>query len=267
MNLKDLLKGELSEDEISLLKRSFDQIGSIAQLEIPPELENKEKIIAEKVLSHFRNIKTVVKKATKTEGPYRIRKVEVLAGENTTETIHKENGILLKLDLNKVFYTPRLSGERLRVLSLVKKGDLVADLFCGVGPYSILIAKKSECSKVVANDLNPDAYNFLIENIRLNKVKNVEPYNKDARDFFGLNADLVILNIPKYSEDFLEVGFNNCKVGGIIVYYTFATEEEIKDKIAEIERDNPGKIINYRKCGDIAPRIYRWALDIKRLEE
>ncbi len=267
MNLKELLKGDLSEKEIGLLKRSFDQIGSIAQLEIPPELESKEKIIASKVLSHFKNIKTVVKKATKTEGPFRIRKVEVLAGEKTTETVHKENGIVLKLDLNKVFYTPRLSGERLRVLGLVKEGDIVADLFCGVGPYSILIAKKSKCSKVIANDLNPDAYNFLLENIKLNKVNNIEPYNKDAREFSGLNADIVILNIPKYSEDFLDVGFNNCKVGGIIVYYTFATEEEIKDKIAEIERNNPGKVVRYRKCGDIGPRVYRWALDIERLGE
>jgi tRNA (guanine37-N1)-methyltransferase len=112
MNLKELLKDDLSKEELSLLKRSFDQIGSIAQLEIPKELIPKEKIIAQKILDSYKNIKTIVKKDDITIGEYRIRPVKILAGENTTGTLHKENGIYMNLDLNKVFFTPRWSGER-----------------------------------------------------------------------------------------------------------------------------------------------------------
>ena len=96
--LKDLLKKDLSKKEMRFLKKSFDQIGSIAQLEIPEELEHKERMIAKKVLEHYKNIKTVVKKASKTKGEFRIRKVKWFAGEKTTKTMHKENGIILKLD-------------------------------------------------------------------------------------------------------------------------------------------------------------------------
>lgn len=266
MNLKELMRKELSKEELKLLKRSFDIIGSIAQIEIPIELENKEKLIAKKLLEHYKNILTVVKKTDITSGEYRIRPVKILAGEKTAQTIHKENGIFLKLDLNKVFFTPRLSGERLRILSLIQKNDFVADLFCGVGPYAILIAKFSGAKKVLANDLNTDAYNYLLENAKKNKVENIlECSNKDARDFHGLNADKLIMNIPKFSESFLKCAFENCKIGGIIFYYCFAKEDELKERIKEIKQAGKCRILKKIKCGDIGPGTYRWCIDFKKL--
>ncbi|MDD4353824.1 MAG: class I SAM-dependent methyltransferase family protein [Candidatus Nanoarchaeia archaeon] len=266
MNLKELMKGELNENEILLLKRSFDQIGTIAQLEIPKELESKEKLIAEKILKTYKNISTVVKKEDITLGEYRIRPVKILAGKDTTITIHKENGIFMNLDLNKVFFTPRLSGERLRVLALIKKNDFVADLFCGVGPYSILIVKFSKAKKVLANDLNPDAYKYLLDNVKKNKViDKIECFNKDARDFHKLNADKVIMNIPKFSESFLKMAFDNCRIGGRVFYYCFAKEDELKDRVKEIKQAGNCRILKKTKCGDIGPSTYRWCIDFKKL--
>jgi len=265
MTLKDLLRNDLSASELGLLKRSFDQIGSIAQLEIPDELKGREKIIARKVLDNFKNVETVVKKDSKTLGEYRIRSVKFLAGERTTETIHKENGIRLKLDLNKVFFTPRLSNERLRVLNTVKKGDVVADLFCGVGPYAVLIAKFSKCRKVVANDLNKDAYDYLVENVKLNKVGGgVEAFNKDAREF-NIKADKLIMNIPKFSSSFLDVAFRNVKKNGRVYYYTFASSDELPLKIREIKANGKCRILSKTKCGDISPGVFRWCVDFKKL--
>jgi len=266
MNLKELMKNELTIEELKLLKRSFDQIGQIAQLEIPKELENKEKIIAEKILLSYKNIKTVVKKEDITLGEYRIRPVKILAGENTTITLHKENGIYLKLDLNKAFFTPRLSGERLRVLKLIKKNDFVADLFCGVGPYAILIAKFSAAKKVLANDLNPDAYAYLLLNAKKNKVaEKMELSNIDARDYHGLKADKVIMNIPKFSESFLKCAFDNCKKGGRVFYYCFARDDELKERVKEIKDAGNCRILKKTKCGDIGPGTYRWCIDFKKL--
>jgi tRNA (guanine37-N1)-methyltransferase len=180
--------------------------------------------------------------------------------------LHKENGIYLSLDLNKVFFTPRLSGERLRVLSLVKKGDFVADLFCGVGPYAILIAKFSKAKKVLANDLNPDAHEYLAVNAKKNKVgPNIELSNKDARDYHKLNADKVIMNIPKFSESFLKCAFDNCKVGGRVFYYCFARDDELKDRINEIKEAGSCRILKKTKCGDIGPGTYRWCIDFKKI--
>lgn len=266
MNLKELMKNDLSIEELNFLKRSFDQIGTIAQLEMPKELESKEKLIAEKIVETYKNIKTVVKKEDITLGEYRIRPVKILAGENTTITMHKENGIFMNLDLNKVFFTPRLSGERLRVLALIKKNDFVADLFCGVGPYAVLIAKFSKAKKVLANDLNPDAYKYLIDNAKKNKIiDEIECHNEDARNFHKLNADKVIMNIPKFSESFLKCAFDNCKIGGIVFYYCFASTQELKDRIKEIKKAGKARILKKTKCGDIGPSTYRWCIDFKKL--
>jgi len=266
MNLKELMKDELSAEELGLLKRSFDQIGTIAQLEIPDELKGKEDIIAQKIIATYKNIKTVVKKEDITLGEYRIRPVKILAGDKTTITLHKENGIFLNLDLNKVFFTPRLSGERLRVLKLIKRNDFVADLFCGVGPYAILIAKYSKAKKVLANDLNPDAYNYLLENAKKNKVLDrMECFNKDAKDFHKLNADIVIMNIPKFSESFLKVAFDNSKKGGRVFYYCFASDDELKDRVKEIKAAGNARILKKTRCGDIGPGTYRWCIDFKKL--
>ncbi|MDD5499736.1 MAG: methyltransferase [Candidatus Nanoarchaeia archaeon] len=266
MNLKELMKNELNEKELLLLKRSFDQIGSLAQIEIPKELIGKEKVIAKKILETYKNINTVVKKDDITLGEYRIRPVKILAGEKTTIALHKENGIFLNLDLNKVFFTPRLSNERLRVLGLIRKNDFVADLFCGVGPYAILIAKFSKARKVLANDLNPDAYKYLLENVKKNKVeKKIECFNKDANDFKRLSADKVIMNIPKFSESFLKTAFNNCKKGGRVFYYCFARDEELKERINEIKKAGDCRFLKKVKCGDIGPGAYRWCIDFKKL--
>ncbi len=266
MNLKELLKPKLTKEEFKHLRRSFDQIGTIAQLEIPEELEHKERMIAQEVLHHYKNINTVVKKAGVTQGEHRIRPVKVLAGEDTTETIHKENGINMKLDLNKVFFTPRLSNERLRILEQVKKDEIVADLFCGVGPYSILIAKHSPCKKVIMNDINPDAVKYLKENLEMNKIpeEKYEVHNKDAKKF-NLKTHRVIMNIPEFSEDFIQTGFKNTRKNGIIHYYTFGTIKELEEIKEKIKEHAPCRIINTAQCGDIGVRIYRWCLDIKVL--
>jgi tRNA (guanine37-N1)-methyltransferase len=149
---------------------------------------------------------------------------------------------------------------------LIKKGDFVADLFCGVGPYAILIAKFSQAKKVLANDLNPDAYAYLLINAKKNKVESrMELSNKDARDYHKLNADKVIMNIPKFSESFLKCAFDNCKIGGRVFYYCFARDNELKYRIKEIKAAGKCRILKKTKCGDIGPGAFRWCIDFKKL--
>jgi tRNA (guanine37-N1)-methyltransferase len=115
--------------------------------------------------------------------------------ERTTETIHKENGIRLKIDINKAYFSPRLQTERQRVIEQVKPGETVIDMFCGVGPYSIAIAKKAR--EVYAIDHNPAAIKLLKENIKLNKVTNVKALKGDALELIKTlpKADRIIMNL------------------------------------------------------------------------
>ena len=66
---------------------------------------------------------------------------------------------------------------------LLKKGDVLYDVFAGVGPFAIPAAKKGV--EVFANDLNPHSYSALVNNVKLNKVKaeRLCAYNMDGREF------------------------------------------------------------------------------------
>ncbi len=269
-NLKEALTGKLTQKELSTLKRSFDVIGEIAVLLIPPELEKKEKEIANAILKVHRNVKTVCKRKGKVEGEYRVRPVQFIAGEKKTETIAKENKHTYSLDIAKVFYTPRLARERERIIAKVKKNEIVVDMFAGVGPFAIPIAKK--CRKVYAIDLNPDAYRYLVRNIETNKAKNAIAILGDAKDIEELvpeKADRVIMNLPKQAFGFLKKAKEIIKKGGTIHYHCFGQEDEFEEIAGKI-REEIGKdirITGKRKVRQTSPREYNWAIDIKILNK
>jgi len=144
-----------------LLPSSFDVIGDIAIIELPEELMPHGKAIGEAILRAHRHIKAVFAKGSRIEGEYRVRELVHLAGEKRTETPHRENGVRLKLDVARVYFSPRLATERMRVFEKTRPGEVVFDMFAGVGPYSILLARKA--GPVFACDINPWAIRYLEE--------------------------------------------------------------------------------------------------------
>ncbi|AEC50926.1 hypothetical protein PNA2_0007 [Pyrococcus sp. NA2] len=246
------------------LPTSFDVIGNIAIIEIPDVLKEYSREIGEAIIKVHKNVKAVYMKGGKVEGEYRVRSFIHIAGEKITETIHRENGIRLKLDITKVYFSPRLATERMRIFRMAKEGEVVFDMFAGIGPFSILLAKKVRL--VFASDLNPWAIRYLEENMRLNKVKNVIPILSDAKRIC-IKADRIIMNLPKYSHLFLEHAMKCVKNGGVIHYYGFGPEN---DPYAEhitriIEVGNKlglkVKILGKRIIRNYAPRQYNIAID------
>jgi len=234
----ELLENELPSHLLASLPRAMDLVGDIAIIEIPLELDAHKRVIGETVLKTHKNAQTVLAKAGAISGTYRLREFSVIAGEPKTKTVHKEHGCKYYVDLAKVYFSPRLSHEHNRVASFVKDGETVVDLFAGVGPFSVLIAKTRENVKVYAIDANPYAIKFLKKNIRLNRVESqVYPILGDAKQvvkqrFSGI-ADRVIMNLPKKAMEFVDAA---CKVvkptGGIVHFYSFVdasnTLEDVK---------------------------------------
>ena len=186
----DLLKDKLGED-YSFMRHSFDVVGDIAILEIPRELEDKSKIIGEMFLETHKNIKTVVKKVGAHEGDFRIQKFEVIAGEKKFETTYVENGCRFMLDISKVYFSPRLSTERMRIAKQVKVGEEVLVMFSGYSPHPITILKHSHPRRVYAVELNPEAHKYALINRKLNHI----PDNK----LLLYNGDVVV-EVPKIVE-------------------------------------------------------------------
>ncbi len=238
--LEDALSGILSPSELDSLIGSFDLIGDIAIIEIPDALEPKEKEIGAALLSVHKTLKTVLKKLGPMEGEFRVRRVKPIAGEERTTTLYKESGVVMELDVAKVYFSVRLSHERTRIASLVKPGERILALFAGVGPFPLVIAKTHKDAEIVAIELNPDAVASMESNIARNKAKNVKPVLGDARAVVLARyrdwADRVLMPLPKGAHDFLDVAFAGAKDGATVHFYTFAgIKEPFKEAKAKAE--------------------------------
>ncbi|KAL8608692.1 hypothetical protein ACOMHN_002921 [Nucella lapillus] len=171
----------------------YSIIGHIAHLNLKPEVLDYKRLIGEVIIDKNSSVKTVVNKVNTIDNTYRNFQMELLAGEDNLVTRAKENGCMFEMDFSKVYWNPRLSTEHERVVKLLKAGDILYDVFAGVGPFAIPAAKRGVT--VLANDLNPHSYSALTSNITLNKVKadRLQSYNLDGREFIVkvLKPDLV----------------------------------------------------------------------------
>ena len=207
-SLRAILKGKLSEEEFEKLKTAHDTIGTIAILEIDEELRHKEKEIAEALLKSNKNIKTVLRKDAGHQGEFRTQKMKFLAGDDTKVTIHKENNVRLKLDVEKVYFSPRLSTERKRIYQEVKKGENILVMFSGCAPYPCVLSKNSSAKKILGIELNPEGHKYGVENIELNKLKNVKLICGDVKKEVPKlteKFDRILMPLPKDAELFLNV--------------------------------------------------------------
>ena len=271
--LGDALSEFLSPAEMESVIGSFDIIGDIAIIEIPDALESREAQIGESLLKVHKNLKTVLKKLSPMEGEFRVRKVKRIAGEDRTTTLYKESGVVMELDVAKVYFSVRLSNERKRISELVGGGERILALFAGVGPFPLIIAKKHPDAKIVAIELNPDAVAFMEKNIARSKARNVEAVLGDARavvmrDYRDF-ADRVLMPLPKGAQDFLDVAFAGAKDGAIIHFYTFAgikdpfNEAIAKAKSAARESNVAIEVDSQRIVRSYSPQTVQVVLDLR----
>jgi tRNA (guanine37-N1)-methyltransferase len=266
-NFSEILEEELTPEEIEEVKTSFDTIGDIVILEIPDNLEPKKNIIGKAALD-FTKRKSIYMKKSAVHGTIRIRDLELIAGEDNPITIHKEHGTRLKLNVKEVYFSPRLATERKRVSDSVNDGENILDMFCGIGPFPIVIARNNDVN-ITGVDINENAIKYFDENISLNKVKNVEAICGDAREIsksFKMKYDRIIMNLPGLAYDFLDVAMNLIEDGGIINYYEFSDGYEQGQKRlidAASKEDKNVEIINTRKVKSTSPGEWHVAIDAK----
>ena len=76
------------------------------------------------------------------EGDFRTRNLELIEGDEKTETEYRENGCRFIVDVEKAFFSPRLSTERERISNLVNDHDVIINMFGGVGMFHYLLPRK-----------------------------------------------------------------------------------------------------------------------------
>jgi len=275
LTIEGLLKGKLTAKQLGLIPRSQEIVGKIMILEVPEQLEKKEKLIAEAYLKINKNIETVVKKSKIHHGEFRLRGVKILAGKKSKETIHQENGIRIKLHLEKTYFSARSGHERLRIAQQVKKGEEVLVMFSGAGPYPLVIAKNSSAKKVYGIEINPLAHQYALESVKMNKLEDkIVIIQGDVRDILPSmkrKFDRIAMPLPKTGEQFLPLALKKIQKKGIIHLYDFLSEEEIAVQMEEIkniskQEKHKIKILRAVKCGQFSPHVYRICFDILRVK-
>lgn len=277
MSLKDKLEDRLEPFELELVPRSYDIVGDIAIIRLPEALEHRSKLIAETIMQADKHVKTVLRQVGPVSGDFRLRDFEFVSGERKTETAHKESGCIFKVDLKKCYFSPRLSYERMRIAKQVEPGELVVNMFAGVGCFSIIIAKHAKPQKVYSIDINPPAIDYHDKNVKLNKVGDVvEPIEGDAREateekFVGV-ADRVLMPLPEKAYEYLKWARLALKPeGGWIHYYGFEHAdrdedpmEKAKEKVNErmSQLSSRFEVSFARIVREVGPRWYQIVLDI-----
>ena len=271
--LKKALENILSDEDAKDLVSAFDQIGDIIIVRIPDSLISKKKIIGKALLEQVKTAKTVFHQSSPVEGDFRTRNLELIEGDEKTETEYRENGCRFIVDVEKAFFSPRLSTERERISDLVNDHDVVINMFGGIGMFSLLAAKKKSCT-VYNIDINPVASKLCEENIKLNKLKGkVISLNGDAtkiiKEQLQDKADRVLMLLPERSDEFLDTAISSLKKNGVIHYYSHIHAEKKQDapKLSEEHFLNINKIqadiLDSRVVRPVGPRFYQTVVDIK----
>jgi tRNA (guanine37-N1)-methyltransferase len=271
--LKEAVVGILSEKEVSEIYGAFDQIGDIIIIRIPDSLLSKKKIIGKTLLEKVKTAKSVFYQSSPVEGDFRIRNLELLAGEDKTETEYKEHGCRFRIDVQKAFFSPRLSTERERIANLINDGETVINMFGGVGMFSIIAAKKKKC--VVYNiDINPDAIELCRKSISLNKLKGqVESIVGDASQIIeeklADKGNRILMLLPERSDEFLDSAIKATKSSGIIHYYSHQHADKRQDA-TELSKQHflqvtpvKSEIIGGRMVRPVGPRYYQTVVDVR----
>ncbi len=240
MKLKDFLSERFPEVSKDLLPSRAKLLGEAALLRLRPELEDLKSELGEAVLEFYQPRAKAVYLVYGIEGVERKPVLELLAGEPVKEIVHREYGCVFKLDLTKLMFCLGNSFERLRVAGLTGEGEVVVDMFAGIGQFTIPITVLGEPAKVYAVEINPEAYRYLVENIELNKVeKKVQPILGDCRKVVEERlqriADRVIMGYFGGTIEALPAALKAIKPeGGIIHFHDLARRGREEDLVKEV---------------------------------
>ena len=210
-------------------------------------------------------VKRIVKLG-RINGPKREPDVEILVGDNT-ETIHRENHCFFKLDVAKIMWSKGNTTERKRMANLVEDGEIIVDMFAGIGYFSIPIAVHSNPAKIYSLEINPVSYGYLTENVILNKVEDIiEPILGDCREFAPKNfADRVLMGYIGNTHEYLDKAVEIVKPGGIIHYHESVPDnlkfERPPQRIIDAAKGRDVEILNKRIIKKYSPGVYHVVID------
>lgn len=270
MGLREKLARFLGIDPSSL-PGSIQFIGDVALVKLPSSLENRRREVGEAILELVPRVKTVCQ-LKGIRGEFRSPEIEVIAG-NGTETLHCENGVYFKIDVAKFMLSKGNHFERKRLTKLVTPGEVVVDMFAGIGYFALQIAKHTKASLVIAIEKNPEAYSYLLQNVAINGSTNVVSVLGDCREVARLEefqriADRVIMGYPFRPLSYFGSALRFAKAQATIHLHFLSRKGEAdsfleKVKIIAEKKGYVSSVKLIRRVKSYAPRICHYVADLE----
>ena len=249
--LKSSLEDILTEKELDLLPRGFQSIGKVIILKLNPEILKHKEIIAQKCMELLPSMKSVYLNKGKIEGTFRTpENIEFIMGENNSVVLHKEHNVIYKFDFTKIMFSQGNLSERKHLATLVKDGEVIVDMFAGIGYFSLPIGKHAKPSRIYSIELNPNAFEYLVENVKLNQLEDIIiPINGDCKkeviklSNLGISAHRVIMGIFPAPINYVNEALSVVRENGTTFHYEGIVE---KDKFMTLF-DEFHQITQYQK--------------------
>ncbi|MFZ3356094.1 MAG: methyltransferase domain-containing protein [Thermoplasmata archaeon] len=262
-----------TEADARFLPRSFDVVGDIVLVRVPEELRSRSAEIGD-ALRRFVPGARLVGADFGVHGETRRRRLVAISGSGSWRTRHRENGIEIEVEVDRAYFSPRLAREHERVATEVRAGDRVFDLCCGVGPFSLTIAKEARSRKIVAVDANPAAIELLeATRARYPFAQRIEPRLERFEEFLsgGELAERVIFNLPHEGIKYLPSVAQAVAPGGRLYYYELVAREDAgrrKEQIVQ-QTHSPGDwtVATVHTVHPYSPRADIMAFTLQRAPE
>ncbi|MFX1279294.1 MAG: class I SAM-dependent methyltransferase family protein [Promethearchaeota archaeon] len=274
--LSEKLRDVLTPQELSVLPRGFQTLGDIIIFKLNPMLNSKKEIVGNAYLDLLPSIRSVYINKGKIVGTFREpEEIEFLAGINDPIVEHKEHGIRYRFDVTKIMFSKGNLKERKFLATLVETGEIVVDMFAGIGYFSLPIGKHSEVKRIYSIELNPDAFKYLIENIRINHLEEkIMAINGDCKNEVlklsksGIRADRVIMGIFPAPIDYIKEALTLTKKEGTIYHFEGVVEKDkhlsLFEDFNEIATNEHYKsdLKSFRYIKSYGPNLFHVVLDI-----
>ncbi|MBD3195529.1 MAG: class I SAM-dependent methyltransferase family protein [Candidatus Lokiarchaeota archaeon] len=274
--LQKELSGELDADELSLIPSGFQTLGDVIVLKLKEELLSKKEIIADKCLEMMPYIRSVYLNRGIVKGKYRKpEQIEFLAGEKNPIVEHKEHGVVYKLDITRIMFSQGNLRERKYLATLVNDGEVIVDMFAGIGYFSLPIASHANPKRIFSIEINSLSYKFLEENIKINDLGDIiKPIHGDCKKEVlklskkGLKADRIIMGVFPAPKAYIKESLTLVKPLGTIIHYEGVidknNEQVLFEEFSKIAQDEgySSELKESRFIKSYGPMLYHIVYDI-----
>ncbi|UCC92981.1 MAG: class I SAM-dependent methyltransferase family protein [Thermoplasmata archaeon] len=266
---RDAREAGWTDEEVEALPDRWERLGRLVLLRVPRALEPKEEEMAG-LYARVLRVDAVLAEEGPVTGIERRPTVRPIWGEGTV-TVHREHGVEYEFDAARQMFSKGNVGERLRMGRTVRDGEVVVDMFAGIGYFSLPMAVMGSPAAVHAVEIDEEAHRWLERNVTRNGVEDVvRPRLGDCRDVAPRGvADRVVMGYVGGTEEFLDVAMEVLGTGGGVVHlHEKYGIEEVPDRPLEAVRGAAGaagreaRLLSWREVKSYAPAIVHAVVDV-----